>query len=440
MHNTATSVLHRSCQNRKQYVGACRFFNNDKVDYQRIAQPMIANTAQHVKDKTVLCIQDTTEISMDKHSGYLDYEDAQLGPTATDNEFGFYVHPSIVIETAQEALLGVSDLFMWNRSRDKGTKTSRKYKQLPIEQKESNRWITCAQRSKEVLNQAAHVIFIADRECDIYEEFIYIPDDHTDVLIRSRDNRKLFDSDKKLYETLAGQVEVGTISLQIRSSKQHQARQARIAIKLCTVKIARPHSHSSKSPLAPWVELCAIEAKEIAATVPKGEEPIQWILLTTLSVSTLEQAQQALHYYSLRWQIELVFGTLKTKGLNIEQSQLESGKSLKSMTAMSLLVAIKLCQLRLSRNEVILPATIVFQPEQIACLKSIESTVEGKTEKQKNPHPPSSMAWAVWVIARLGGWKGYQRESPPGIKTMYEGWKQFIQMYSGWEIALKFSG
>jgi hypothetical protein len=96
--------------------------------------------------------------------------------------------------------------------------------------------------------------------------------------------------------------------------------------------------------------------------------------------------------------------------------------------------------LRLSRNEVILPATIVFQPEQIACLKSIESTVQGKTEKQKNPHPPSSMAWAVWVIARLGGWKGYQRDSPPGIKTMYEGWKNFIQMYRGWEVALKFSG
>ena len=69
--------------------------------------------------------------------------------------------------------------------------------------------------------------------------------------------------------------------------------------------------------------------------------------------------------------------------MNIEQSQLESGKSLKSMTAMSLLVAIKLCQLRLSRNEVILPATIVFQPEQIACLKSIESTVQGKNNSRK---------------------------------------------------------
>lgn len=401
---------------------------------------MIVNTATHAKDKVVLCIQDTTEISMDKHIGYLEYEDTQLGPTATDNEFGFYAHPSIVIDTAQEALLGVSDLYMWNRSRDKGTKASRKYKQLPIEQKESYRWITCARRSKEVLNQAARVIFIADRECDIYEEFVYVPDDHTDILIRSRDNRVLFDSDKKLHETLAEQQEAGRVSLQIRSSKQHHARQAQIAIKFCTVKIARPHYHYGKSTLAPWVELCAIEAKEIAATVPKGEKPIRWILLTTLTVSTLEDAQKVLHYYSLRWQIELVFGTLKTKGLNIEQSQLESGKSLKSMTAMSLLVAIKLCQLRLSRNEVILPATIVFQPEQIACLKSIESTVQGKTEKQKNPHPPSSMAWAVWVIARLGGWKGYQRDSPPGIKTMYEGWKNFIQMYRGWEVALKFSG
>jgi hypothetical protein len=440
MLETGTSVLHRSCGSRKEYVGACRFFNNDKVDYQKIVQPMISNTAQHAKGKTVLSIYDTTEISMDNHSGYLEYEDAQLGPTATDNEFGFYAHPSIVIDTAQEALLGVSDVHMWNRRRDKGTKASRKYKQLPIEQKESNRWITCAQRSKEVLKQAAHVIVIADRECDIYEEFIYIPDDHTDVLIRSRDNRVLFDSDKKLYETLAGQVEAGRLSLQMRSSKHHQARQAQIAVKFRTVKIARPQYHSGKSPLPPWVELCAIEAKEIAATVPKGEKPIQWILLSTLSVSTLEEAQQALHYYSLRWQIELVFGTLKTKGLNIEQSQLESGKSLKSMAGMSLVVAIKLCQLRLSRNEVNVPATIVFQPEEIACLKRIELTVEGKTEKQKNPYPSSSMAWAVWVIARLGGWKGYQRESPPGIKTMYEGWKNFIQMYRGWEIALNFSG
>ena len=132
----------------------------------------------------------------------------------------------------------------------------------------------------------------------------------------------------------------------------------------------------------------------------------------------------------------MVFGTLKSKGLDIEESQLESGKALKSMAAMSLIAAVRINQLRTGRENTTVPCSIVFTATQISLLHVLCKKFEGQTEKQKNPYPPEALAWGTWVIARLGGWKGYTKnESPPGNKTMLWGWNQFLNIFEGWQIA-----
>ncbi len=435
MFTCQTSVLHQSSKNRSDYVAACRFFNNPKVNHSNVGQSIVEQTAAASGGKAVIVIQDTTSVNFAAHAEYLDIDDKDLGPVGSEGGIGFMIHPCIVIDEISKTLLGASDIHIWNRSLDKPNKHKRQYAALPIHQKESSRWIDCAQRSKKVLSKAASILFIADREADIYEEFAQIPDDRCSVLIRCKENRLLYDSEQKLYEAIASQPPAGTINVHIREANKRKSRDATLSVKYCKVKIAKPKNHPHKDTIPDYIELYGIEVKETAESVPKGSKPICWILLTDCPIASLFDALYLVECYALRWQVELIFGTLKTNGLDIEESELESGRALKSMAAMSLITALRVNQLRLTRDNTSLPAKILFTPSQIALLYSLIKTLEGQTERQKNQYPPETAAWGVWAIARLGGWKGYSKsESPPGNKTMHVGWNAFNHIHQGWAL------
>ena len=412
-------------------MGACRFFNNSKVEHRFIGQTLIEQTGKSVEGKSVLVIQDTTTFNFD--ATYLKVEDEELGVLGAQGGKGFFVHPSIVIEKDSGHLLGASDLYIWNRKDGTPDKRQRAYQQQPIEQKESHRWVVAAQRSKQALSKADAILFVADRESDIYEEFVQVPDNKSDVLIRCKENRRLYKNELKLYEYIASQTESGRLKLVIREANKRKQRDAQLSIRYCKVFIARPKNHPYKNNLPEYLELYGIEVKE--TTVPKGEKPICWILLTSAPVTNLNEALHLIKCYSLRWQIELVFGTMKSNGLNLEESQLESGRALKSLAAMAFITALRVNQLRLAREDSSQPLTVVFTKEQIALLHVLIKRLEGKTEAQKNPYPEQSLAWGIWVVARLGGWKGYSKsESPPGNKTMLLGWNSFNQILFGWSL------
>ena len=429
-----TAILHQSSKNRCDYVGNCRFFNNATVTNQQLSKPLIEQTAKAAFGKSVVVIEDTTEVNYEGHKNYLSLKDGELGPIGRDKEIGFFMHPSIVVDQSTEMLLGVSDVYIWNRAKGKADKHERQYSKQPIEEKESNRWLASAQRSKVALKDASAILFIADREADIYEAFVAIPDDRCDVLIRSRANRELYGKDIRLQEALTEQAVAGNISLTIRAVHKRTGRDATLAVRYMKVSIARP-KHLAKSMLD-YVDVYAVEARETSA-VAAGEKPIRWILITTREVNNLSDALSVIKNYGLRWQIELLFATIKSKGLNIEASQLETGRALKSIAVMSLIVAVKINQLRMGRDNITLPATIIFTNTQIALLHILIPRLEGKTITQKNPHPSETIAWAAWGIARLGGWKGYAKnESPPGNKTMYWGWNKFETLYQGWQLQI----
>lgn len=430
-----TAVLHRANNSRAKFVASCRFFNNSKVSHQKIAAPLVHQTAKAAEGKHVLVIQDTSEFNFEHHAGYLSREDAELGPTGNDKDIGFFLHPSIVLDRETGLLLGVSDVHIWNRRYDKQDKYEREYARQQIEEKESYRWIACAQRSKEALSDAASILFVSDRESDIYEEFAMLPDARCNVLVRSKDNRKLHGKDEKLYEHLQSQPEAGRISLQIRQAAKRKARQATLIVRFARVQIARPKKHTHASALPEHLQLNALWVEETSNSVPSGEKPVRWVLLTTCAVENLKDALEVIRCYGLRWQIELVFASMKSEGVDTEASQLETGSALKSITVMALLTALRVNQLRLARDDRSnTPATIIFTEKHVLLLKALTKKLEGTTIKQKNPHNSATIAWAAWVIARLGGWKGYGSESPPGNKTMYEGYKDFNRLYEGWSL------
>jgi hypothetical protein len=140
----------------------------------------------------------------------------------------------------------------------------------------------------------------------------------------------------------------------------------------------------------------------------------------------------------MRWHIELVFYTLKTGCLNVELSELETGKALKNMGLMALKTALIIHQLKQSRIDATeTEAFLVFTAEELIVIKACIPQYEGNTEKQKNPFKENTLAWTAWLIARLGGWKGYQKESPPGVKTFKRGLDIFYNIYEGYFIAKK---
>lgn len=439
MFESQSAVLNRFCKTRADYVGACRFFNNQKVSLEDLIQIGITPSVDAVQGQDVLCIQDTSEIDLTHNSGKYRLSDPHLGPLTKETMCGFLLHPSLVLNAATGFPLALADIYIWNRKFGKQDKHERKYASLPIEEKESYRWPARAAAAKAQLAKAKQVTIIADREADIYEEFALLPDQKTHLLIRSKSDRQLYGRPDKLFEAISAEPAAACITLEIRANKKRRNRTAKLEIRFLKVELQRPEKAGKQLP--GHVGLHAIEVRELADSVPEGEEPIHWRLLTTHCVDNVVQALQIVQWYAWRWNIEQLFRILKTEGLQIQSSQLESGVALKKLCVMALQAALQIMQLIADRdNESQQPATIIFSKEELIFMKALILTkLNGKTSLQQDPHPENSLAWASWAVGRLGGWKGYPSESPPGPITMLRGLTKFQQLFEGWRLAQQFA-
>ena len=184
------------------------------------------------------------------------------------------------------------------------------------------------------------------------------------------------------------------------------------------------------------VPLYVVEAKERPETVPEREQPILWRLVTSHVVEELEAARQIIAWYQQRWHIEQYFRLLKSEGLDLEGATLEDGQALRRLCLMALGAALQVMRLLLVREGGSgQAAEHVFAERERACIAALMPEWEGTTRKQRNPHEAGTLAWASWLIARLGGWKGYARGRPPGPITYYRGMYRFAAIYQGWKLA-----
>jgi hypothetical protein len=149
-----------------------------------------------------------------------------------------------------------------------------------------------------------------------------------------------------------------------------------------------------------------------------------------------EQALQVIQWYCWRWRIERLFATLKRSGMDIESTQLESVESIQRLTILALSVSLKVLQWVIGREQLDLPAQVTFTEEEITCLTQLAPRLQGTTAQQQNPFPQTSLPWACWFIARLGGWSGYRSQRPPGTLTLVTGLRQFESIFLGWQMAL----
>ena len=161
--------------------------------------------------------------------------------------------------------------------------------------------------------------------------------------------------------------------------------------------------------------------------------PAHWRLLTSHRVETFEQARWITQLYRRRWVIEQLLRTIKKKGFDIENVSMEM-KPFKTLCAMTLVAGVSCMQLVQGRDgQGKRPLEDVFDLEDQPVLEAVSASLEGKTAKQKNPHPKGSLAFAAWVCARLGGWTGYYGKSGPVV--MLRGLYQFRAIQLGYGIA-----
>jgi hypothetical protein len=409
--------------NRAEKAKLLRFLINKKVTVGRMLARQRARIAEHVRDRHILAIQDTSEINYeakrDRKRG--------LGTVGNGSDAGLFVHPLLMVDADTGHCLGLADVQVWRRVKKK----AKNYKKLPIEAKESYRWLKGPHRASWGLSEAAMVTVIDDREGDIYEKWARLPKHGFHLLNRACRDRAVVGGGT-LFATMAAFPEQHrfTLDLPARPGKR-QARKAKLSVRFGKVRIRRPQACSD--PKAPAeIELSAIEVSEI--NPPPGEEGINWRLLTTHDVNTVEDALRLIGWYRQRWHIEQLFRTVKRQGLDIENSSIVEGDALEKLAVIALIAACQTMQLVLARAspDDTQPASFVFDDRELQVLDALQARLQGRTEKQKNPHQHGTLAWAGWSIARLGGWTGYESDKSTGPITMRDGLERFRAIVQGY--------
>lgn len=392
-------------RNRAEQVGYYRFLENENVSRGELAQSLATACQLQVEERHVLAISDSTEINLQSHAGRLKTEG--LGVVGNNRDLGFFLHPTLILNASDGFPLGLSAVQMWTRDPSHQDKHQRNYQTQKIEEKESYKWLRSASQSMPCLKAGGvkRVTHIGDRESDLYEEFATVPDAVNDLLVRVCQDRRLWNQKASLYEYLSQQPSLGTYWVEVLADArlERPPREAWLSVRSARVSIQRPQNLSALD-YPPYLSLNAVEAVEI--NPPAGVKPIHWRLLTTHSVSCIEQALQVIQWYRWRWRIEQLFATLKRAGLNLEATQLESIAAIQRLTILALSVALRILQLLFGRERADVDAGVVFNDQQQQCLEQLASTLPAKTSLAKEPLPPSLASLGYLANCALGGLVG----------------------------------
>lgn len=324
-----------------------------------------------------------------------------------------YVHPTLLV-TPKRLSLGVWDAWMWAREADHhGQAEERRH--WPIEAKESIRWIEGYERVCELAAEVpeTRLIYVADRESDIYELFAAAErageqGRRAEWLIRATHNRVLDDSDK-LYAALEAAPALGQVTFELPRAPGHPARRVTQTLRTVTVTLRAPYRVGEKLPPVMVTALLAREEQP-----PEGYEPVRWLLLTSLPVTTAEQALEVLNYYLCRWEIELFFRILKD-GCEVEELQLERTERREPALALYMIIAWRVLYLmRLGRQCPDLACDVVFDDEEWRAVYLV-------SEQRQPPAEPPPLAEILAMVGRLGGHLGRQGDGPPGPKAIWIG-------------------
>ncbi|MBE7445456.1 MAG: IS4 family transposase [Planctomycetia bacterium] len=407
------SPIPMACNTGAKLKGAYRFFGDEGVNPADILHSHRKQTLKRAEEyNVVLSVNDTTSMNLSTHKAT-----KGLGCLSTEQgEDGYFLHDTVVFTTAGIPL-GVLDAQTWARDpKEHGKKAKRKQK--PIGEKESYKWLRSLQATAEAMKEASGVdwVSVGDREADIYELFELASQQEVSFLVRSFHNRRVCE-DTKVWEVVDREVPVGRMMVFVKG-KDKREREAELEIRFREVRIRHPRGEKEE------VRLWAIRAKEVSPL--KGEEGLDWKLLTNREVRDFEQACEKVQWYTVRFRIEVFHKILKS-GRRSEDRRLGSLDRLERCLTIDMITAWRLMYLTMQgRTTPEVASDLFFSEQEIEVLKLIKYRGEYAANKDKS----LSLRDAILIIAMLGGFiKGKGRE--PGVEIMWRGMRRLADILTG---------
>ena len=417
-----TAYINQACEDWADSKAAYRFFGNTKkVTPAGISASHHQRTVERMSQHPlVLAVQDTTffNYTHPPHTVGL----GEIG-NKKQQQRGFGLHSTLVVTPAGLPLGTLTQQF-FTRPIGEPAHTPAELQRLPIEEKESYRWLEAFEQTLALTPAGVEVVTVCDREADIYEMFVLAQKKKASLVIRASADRVLAEKKvRKLWAKVEQQPLAGQLTLQITSNQQRPARQATVSVRFTQVKLKPPWRPNQKKLPVMTLNAILVREDEPPASV---DEPIEWLLLTNTSVQNFDDAVRVGDWYSCRWHIEVYHKIIKS-GCTVEDCRLEKAERLHNYIALMSVVAWRLHWLTyLNRTDPDLPCTVILTAtEWQALYRRIHHTTS-------LPPAPPTVRQAVRWIAQLGGFLGRKRDGEPGITVIWRGWQRLQDMADTW--------
>lgn len=405
-----------SCGGKESEVEASyRFLRNDGVKPEAIRKGGFSSiTRLAAKEQTLLGIEDTTTISY-KHQAADQLGYTSNSPSAKSR--GFNVHSILLLSEDTGRSIGLIEQSWYCRDNASYGKSKNK-RTRDYHEKESYKWEHASRSmSKRLGKKVQDVISVCDREADIYDYLCYKLSNKQRFIVRARENRKTTSLEHKLFEQVLLTPALGTYKVQVQQKGGRKARVATIEYHSASVELVLP-KHQKKKGYPATLSLNVVAAKEIKPD--ETEDTLEWIILTSEPVNTVELTRQVIRNYELRWRIEDYHKAWKS-GVGVEDLRLQSKENLERAGSIFAFIAVKLLQMReialLSPDELNqdIPVTHLLTTDEWRVLWIT-------TRKSKPPKQPPNIKWAYKSLGKLGGWHDSKRTGVIGWNALWKGW------------------
>jgi hypothetical protein len=435
------SSINQACENWADSKSAYRFFQNEKISYKEIIKSHIKNTKERCNEYAdFLTVQDTTYFtySHPKTKGLCALSKNRGKHKEAIYTLGLIMHSTLAVST-DGLPLGIIDQKIYSRPElsDEVLEIKKKSHNnaLPIEEKESYRWVESLKNTNAIFDShSSNPITICDRESDMYDFFLVANELENQVLVRANHNRKV---NKKsiysemigieLWNLLKGKKPIGNIEIKVPKQKNRGARIAKCEIKTSQFELNPPRNYIDKNrKKLPILNMYAIYVSEINTT--NETEYIDWMLLTNIPITTIEEALEKISWYCLRWRIEVFHKILKS-GLKVEDCRLSTSERLIRYLSVMSIVAWRIFWLTIiSRIAPNITCSLFLNEMEWKIL-----FLKYNKNKMLPEKSPSMKQCIIW-IAQLGGFLSRKNDGEPGITHVWRGLKKFSNILEGAEI------
>jgi Transposase DDE domain. len=443
MTESSSSIIHRITDNVSEQRGFYRFLENEKIEISDLINSQTQIPKKELIGRDVLCLIDGSSFNMSSAYGRMNAENkGKLGVLENNQSPGILTSVALSIDEKSSEVLGITDILVYNRKKREASRDKNGYRKLSFLEKESSKFYINAKNSKVHLEGCNRITIVTDRDGDRFETIQHLDElEGINYVIRLNDKKKVRYNGKVCdLKDLSNELEIrGEYELEIkalnhkvrknRAVKKRKGRRSRMLVKhACLDQIEVPRDILRKDKTRQPIKgpIYYVEVCEHPDDIPQGEDQIVWKILTNRLVTTLEEAKHIIEIYSQRWHIEQLFRVCKTKGMEVESTQLESVEAIQRLLVMTISVACRIMQLTLARGiEKGRDINLVFEKKEQEILEKICKKMNGKTKLSQNPFSKNELSWASWIIGRLGGWKGYYSQGPPGPITIIRGYRKF---------------